>query len=190
MPKSGAVTSNASIPYLMGGRNLGSFCGVEVGECIIVNHLSKPRLLTDYRDRVAAEGALSELFAQTRCRHAIADDDQGFTHDSLFRTSWAAGVATSRARGAAARKQKTATDGRLRVPSISGVAMPARRWTSCQVLYKPHANRRFPEKLVESAGCHSDYYLFNRNLAYRRCNSASYVRNYCAMHKNRQFVTC
>src|SRR6516162_9216592 len=42
----------------------------------------------------------------------------------------------------------------------------------------------FRKKLVESAGCRSDYYLFNRNLAYRRCNSASYVRNYCAMHKN------
>jgi hypothetical protein len=38
MPKSGATTSNASIPYLMAGRNLGSFCGVEVSEGIIVNH--------------------------------------------------------------------------------------------------------------------------------------------------------
>jgi len=38
MPKSGTATSKASIPYLMAGRNLGSFCGVEVGECIIVNH--------------------------------------------------------------------------------------------------------------------------------------------------------
>jgi hypothetical protein len=37
MPKSGTATSNASIPYLM-GRNLGSCCGVEAGECIIVNH--------------------------------------------------------------------------------------------------------------------------------------------------------
>lgn len=41
MPKSGTATSNASIPYLM-GRNLGSFCGVEVGECIIVNHREVP----------------------------------------------------------------------------------------------------------------------------------------------------
>jgi hypothetical protein len=48
--------------------------------------------------------------------------------------------------------KKTATDGRLRVPSISGVAIPARRWTSCQILYKRHANRRFAKKLVESAG--------------------------------------
>ena len=37
MPKSGTTMSKASIPYLM-GRNLGSFCGVEVGEGIIVNH--------------------------------------------------------------------------------------------------------------------------------------------------------
>jgi hypothetical protein len=38
MPKSGTTMSKASIPYLMAGRNLGSFCSVEVGECIIVNH--------------------------------------------------------------------------------------------------------------------------------------------------------
>jgi hypothetical protein len=36
--------SKASIPYLM-GRNLGSFCGVEVGEGIIVNHREVPLLL-------------------------------------------------------------------------------------------------------------------------------------------------
>jgi hypothetical protein len=38
MPRSGTATSKVSIPYLMAGRNLGSFRGVEVGECIIVNH--------------------------------------------------------------------------------------------------------------------------------------------------------
>ena len=44
MPKSGTTMSKASIPYLM-GRNLGSFCGVEVGEGIIVNHREVPLLL-------------------------------------------------------------------------------------------------------------------------------------------------
>ena len=51
MPKSGTATSNASIPYLM-GRNLGSirgvlgsFRGVEVGRCLIVNHREVPLLL-------------------------------------------------------------------------------------------------------------------------------------------------
>ena len=51
MPKSGTATSKASIPYLM-GRNLGSirgvlgsFRGVEVGKCIIVNHREVPLLL-------------------------------------------------------------------------------------------------------------------------------------------------
>ena len=44
MPKSGTATSKASISYLM-GRNLGSFCGVEVGEGIIVNHRDVPLLL-------------------------------------------------------------------------------------------------------------------------------------------------
>jgi len=38
MPKSGTTISKASIPYLMAGHNLGLFCSVEVGECIIVNH--------------------------------------------------------------------------------------------------------------------------------------------------------
>jgi hypothetical protein len=38
MPKSGTTMSKASILHLMAGRNLGSFCSVEVGECIIVNH--------------------------------------------------------------------------------------------------------------------------------------------------------
>ena len=38
MPKSGTATSKVSIPYLMAGRNLGLFGGVEVDECIIVNH--------------------------------------------------------------------------------------------------------------------------------------------------------
>jgi hypothetical protein len=38
MPKSGTPMSKASIPYLMADRNLGSFCRVEIGECIIVNH--------------------------------------------------------------------------------------------------------------------------------------------------------
>jgi hypothetical protein len=38
MPRSGTTMTNASIPYLMAGRNLGSFCSVEVGEYTIVNH--------------------------------------------------------------------------------------------------------------------------------------------------------
>ena len=45
MPKSGAATSNASIPHLMAGRSMGSFHGVEVGRCIIVNHREVPLLL-------------------------------------------------------------------------------------------------------------------------------------------------
>jgi hypothetical protein len=38
VPRSGTAMSKASIPYLIADRCLGSFSGVDVGECIIVNH--------------------------------------------------------------------------------------------------------------------------------------------------------
>jgi len=38
MPKSGTAMTKASNSYLMAGRNLGSFCGIDAGEGIIVNH--------------------------------------------------------------------------------------------------------------------------------------------------------
>jgi hypothetical protein len=42
--------------------------------------ISKPRLFTDHRDGVTAKRALGELFAQSRRRHAVADDDQRLAH--------------------------------------------------------------------------------------------------------------
>jgi hypothetical protein len=46
--------------------------------------IGQPRFLADHRDGVTAAGAIDKLLAKAGRRHAIADDDQGFTHANVF----------------------------------------------------------------------------------------------------------
>ena len=47
--------------------------------------IGKPRLFPDDCQGVPAERALGQLFDQTRCGHAVADDDERLTHPSSLK---------------------------------------------------------------------------------------------------------